>query len=847
MVAHSEINHSGVFIFPRQDLTESEKIKEYGSVEEWGIYIIKAIDQMVFYRSNANDDGKTSYSKAAMSENIDLVRHGIFETEDYKKLIRPYGNNVSYEFPVDLTHYPIINKKIELLRGEEIARPFNFNVINCTDDSASSFQEERSNLIYSALQDSLIQLFQAREDPNNNDAETVQKIEQEFQSKLKEIEKYAEFSYSDHLEAAANSLLKYFIHNQDLLTLFNRNFFNYLCTGAEIYRIEVKDNEPYVRMVDPRFFDYDYFSFEDYIEDPMWCREVEYLTAAEIHARYYEYLEDEDVSYIERTKGFNATYPELDNFYGYALERSNSISSSQIRVGHYEWRGLKKVKILTYTDENGNELKEILPEDYKKKPGDQIESHWIPERWEGIRIGYELFIKVQPIEDQYTSIENLAKSQSRYIGIKANFSMVDKLKKYQYLYNITMYQLKLMMARNKGRAFIMDVAQIPFSKNWTVEKWLSYLDTHGIAFINSAELDPDTKERSSFNQFSAADRSTGEQIQFLIQQLEFVKNEMAEISGITNQREGNISASETYGGVERSVTQSSAITESLFWLHNQIKKKVLQRVLDIAKSTYKPGRKLSFILNNRARQVLEIPEDFSLGEFGVFVTDSGDESKVINEIMQLAQTALQQKEITLDKYIEARVTRSLSSMASIFREATQETNERANQQNQAAQQQQQAQIEADKQKIDFEYQKKLEIEQLKANTAIEVAKINAESRVLSFRTDMDADINDNGIADVVELDKLKLERERLELDRQTKNRELDIKEKDIQGKKELEAIKVDAERQKTDMELEKMAAQTEADVTKAKVQAESAHAQAQANQMNPAFAQQNQESNNPNI
>lgn len=772
---------SGQFRFPPQNLTIAQKKQQYGGEYEWGVATIKAIDQIVLNRGGMYST-IPYYTKNIMTENINLVRHGVFNIENFKRLLEPYGSNVSLEFPVELEHFPIINKKIELLRGEEISRPFNISVINSTDDALNTFQEERASMIYQLLQETFVAIYKSRQNLEANDTDVLAAIQQQFEKKLKEIEKYAEVSYSDHLESVANSLLKYFIHSQDLTTLFNRNFFNYLCTGSEIYCVEILDNEPHVRIVDPRYFDYDSPSFEDFIDNSAWCRELEYITAAEIYERYYDYLTDDDVELIEATK--NYTYNSLDLGYsgGEFIEHGAGTNTSLIRVGHYEWKSLKKVRVLTTYDENGIEYKEILDPKYKKQPDDIIEVKWISERWEGIRIGLDVFIKVQPIPDQYTSLENLSKSQSRYIGLKAGFSMVDKLKKYQYLYNVTMFQLKLMMSRNKGRGFVIDMAQIPKTSGWTIEKWLFYLDQFGISVINSAELDANG-DRSTFNQFSSIDRSTGDQIQFLVAQLEFIKNEMSEISGITNQREGNISASETYGGIERSVTQSSAITESLFWLHTQAKKKVLQRLLDIAKSCYKPGKKLSFILGNKARTVLEIPEDFSLGEFGVYVADSGDEAKMITELLQLAQVALQQKEITLDKYIEARSTKSIAAMSAIFKEAAAETNERANQQNVANQQQLQQQAELNKQAIDQEYAKKMEIEKLKSETSIEVAKIAAESRVLSFRTDLDADINDNGIADVVELDKLKLERERLDRETALKSRELDIKEKDIEGKK----------------------------------------------------------------
>jgi hypothetical protein len=57
------------------------------------------------------------------------------------------------------------------------------------------------------------------------------------------------------------------------------------------------------------------------------------------------------------------------------------------------------------------------------------------------------------------------------------------------------------------------------------------------------------------------DASQGDIIQQDIQLLEFIKQEMSEVMGITQQREGQISNRETVGGVERSVLQSSHSTE----------------------------------------------------------------------------------------------------------------------------------------------------------------------------------------------------------------------------------------------------------------------------------------------
>jgi len=57
------------------------------------------------------------------------------------------------------------------------------------------------------------------------------------------------------------------------------------------------------------------------------------------------------------------------------------------------------------------------------------------------------------------------------------------------------------------------------------------------------------------------DANQGDIIQHDVNLLEFIKHEMSEVMGITQQRMGQITNRETVGGVERSVLQSSHVTE----------------------------------------------------------------------------------------------------------------------------------------------------------------------------------------------------------------------------------------------------------------------------------------------
>ena len=86
--------------------------------------------------------------------------------------------------------------------------------------------------------------------------------------------------------------------------------------------------------------------------------------------------------------------------------------------------------------------------------------------------------------------------------------------------------------------------------------------------------------------------------------------EMSEVAGITKQREGQIANRETVGGVERATLQSSHITEWLFTIHEDLKKRVLECFLETAKIAFK-GRKIKFnyILNDGSNLLVEIDGD----------------------------------------------------------------------------------------------------------------------------------------------------------------------------------------------------------------------------------------------
>ena len=217
-----------------------------------------------------------------------------------------------------------------------------------------------------------------------------------------------------------------------------------------------------------------------------------------------------------------------------------------VNVWHVCWKSFKKIFYVTTTDENGQLQVDIVDENYKEVGTEvSIEPDWIVEVWEGYRAGNDLYFGIQPIEYQHVSIDNPNSQKLPYVGAVYSAtnskprSLVSILKPLQYMYITLWYRLELALARDKGKVILMDATQIPKSMGITPERWMHYLSSVGVAFVNPYEgnpSDPSGSRAAAFNQFQSVDLTQGQIIGEYIQLMDKIESLAGTISGITEQR-----------------------------------------------------------------------------------------------------------------------------------------------------------------------------------------------------------------------------------------------------------------------------------------------------------------------
>lgn len=805
--------------FPRQKLPLSKKGKKWQ--EDCVNYIIG--------EGNVTSGGNSTSYYGELQTYYNLY-NSIFDEKDFKSITNPF--KVEDGFPATPHDFNIIRPKVDLLIGEETKRPLNFRVIRTSQEATSEMQEKEKQMILQYIEAAIT----ARMSP-----EEAQQFQEQLQSgeimPPEQIAKYMDKDYKDIVENTAYHSLTYLREKLDLDNEFIKGWKDGLISGREIYYVGVLNAEPYAERVNPICFSYDKSPDLEFIEDGSWCCRKMRMPITEVYDRYYDKLEEKDIDKLEemigstpgRNLGDRSPVDMGIQLRIYDNPIFEGSGKSLVNVWHCCWKSFKKIFYVTTTDDAGQPQINIVDETYQPVGNEvSIEPDWIIEVWEGYRAGSDLYFGIQPIEYQHVSIDNPNSQKLPYCGaIYSNTnskprSLVSILKPLQYMYIVLWYRLELAIARDKGKVVNMDITQIPKSMNISPAKWMHYLSSVGVNFINPYEEGWNIPGReggkpAQFNQITALDLTMSNVIAEYIQLMDKIEELAGTISGITQQREGAVSSSEMVGNVERSVVQSSHITEPLFWVHNQCKRRVLNMLLNTAKGAWEETgkQKLQYIFDNGERAFLDITSKFYYEDMDVFVSDTSKDLENIQKLQQLIQPAMQNGASLLEA-AEILTNDNFNIIKQKLKDM-QTRQEQIQQQQQEAEAQQQQQLqqmqnESKQQELMLqEAQMDLQRYQIDQDnqTKIAVAQINA------YRGTEELDQDQNGIPDPIEIGKQAIEQQKI-------NQEAYNKRYEAKQKREIEDQKIQLEKDKMKHETELQKAKDDAAYEREKLKARTA-------------------------
>jgi len=789
------LNHS--YFYPEQFVSASKKQKPQwikSTLDYFANIAFAQYRQNIKFRKNYRlFNGEFNFDDYTNEPQIQEIISYLSDTPDQEP-----------EIPQHLKHYPIVNPPINQLKGELINRPFKYKVKAVDDASVDENIDFRTDLIREFFMNKMAARLEGV--PEEQLEQIQAEMMAEIQNKI--------LDYTSTAEEWGNKVLNALKYAFRLKEKSSQAFLDFLITGQEFhhfypdnsrigfnYKVENPSNVWYLANRNAM-----------YTTDCWALGTIEVLSMSEIVERYN--LSGEEVKHLNsrslqnlRNNEYSPLSPALpdpnDPLWQLTFENVGDFANGGIDHNVFSfnsqhaftvvtcyWQSKKKIYKRQYIDEEGYLQDQFVSEDYKydKTMGDiALDEIWINEWWKGVKIGADIYIDVEPLEySQTPPIVGIVNTTRNTQGK----SLLDLLKPYQVLYNICMNQLWELLEKEIGVVFLGDLKVVPKKDSQDpIETMLWNAKNRGSLFIDTSP--ENTGGAVQFNQLSRVDLTRTAEIQSRIQLAQALRTEAYELVGITRQRLGSMTPSETATATKEGLAQSFSQTETWFSWHDNVMQQVYQTMLEMAQYTelQKPTSTLNYLNSELETVFLRITKNELLRELFVFVTSYAEDRVTLEQLRSLAQPALQNG-AELIEIFDLYTAASERSLRKVLEGVQERKNSMQQQQMQQQQQQMEMQNQQFQAKMQMEAQQKAEEAQredmnkeLDRQNKLDVERLRGIANESSFSQDKDLTpllIQQTNIAK--EQSKLRFEQLKNEDQNKLKTRELDLKEKDIDTK-----------------------------------------------------------------
>ena len=832
------IRYAYLNIFPDQFKTEKEKMDESWIKNTMDYFSNKAYAEYVKNRDT-------------FVKNYDLMK-GILRMEDFyqEPEVRSFTDVLTsdLELPAYVKMYSIITTPVNELVGEISKRPDTFRVKAFDDDSkAEELQFKTDTLQQYVIDQAKQQILEKAAmqgiqiEPEELDQKSLEQVKDELDSYTSIAEKWAnhiltcqkaEFNLKEKSEDAFRDLLisaREFYHiyednskigfnievanpkNTWFLTTPDRKFISdptgraqgaYAAGTVQVMELsEIIESIPDLTKEE---IDHLRSSLQDY--GLINVRESNLGNPDAIPGQDSVMYDTFDPLVLQTRMIIESEMKENNDGLKDFLGLTNNVSSfgyKYVVVRSY-WISKRKIGKLIYIDEMGNEQSMLVDETYKSgtMPTQQsLEWGWINEWYQGTKIGPDIYhikpfklLNYCPIIGTTYEVKNTEAK-----------SLVDLMKPFQVLYNVCMNQLYKLLEKEVGKVQLMSLRHIPIPKDGDAQDaldiWEMEARNRGVVFVDDSP--ENLKSPSSFNQFTALDLTRTQEIQSRYTLAQQLKAECWELIGMSQQRMGSVSASESATGTNTAIQQSYSQTEPLFIAHEYVLGQLYQSIIDAALyvESVKPQSTLSYITNEGQSAFVQVNgTDLKFRDLKVFLTNRPEDTQMFNELRQLSQAIIQNGG-TLYDVVELYSSKSQRELKKTFKDLRDRQIAQQEQQMQLQQQQQQAQQQQAQAAQEFAIQQHQEQlahddyqKQLDRLSKEKIAIISATG----YGNVASEDENANQVPDVMEIS-------RLAHDQDIAAKDYQVKMADMQSKNRQAADKMSIEKGKLQVTRENMA------------------------------------------
>lgn len=250
-------------------------------------------------------------------------------------------------------------------------------------------------------------------------------------------------------------------------------------------------------------------------------------------------------------------------------------------------------------------------------------------------------------EDDKENVLSLSYVGARYNVVNGEtISLQEECENFDNALDINMYQILKELNRSKGKILAYNRDTLPKGK--TVKDIMyEALNDQFLSYSASGQSNTIGKDITLTDMFKEIDLSVSSTFPYLIELKQELQATLDKLTGINENREGDIAASSTATNAQSSIRASKTITEGMFYLMGLYTEKVFVRLCETTKLTwglYKT-EKAKVILGDKLFKFMQVTQSIAYQDYGIHLLDGGKELSLREKWERNSEAALNAKDL----------------------------------------------------------------------------------------------------------------------------------------------------------------------------------------------------------
>ena len=576
------------------------------------------------------------------------------DIEDFNHITTAYG----LQNALDLEFTPIIKPRVDILIGEMLRETFRYTVTCLDKNTINKIENEKEKERLKALLDyAQMQLQQMGETPPIYAQKAVEDI----------YKKYGD-SYKSNYVKGVYFLMEFFRSDNrfDLKQKLKQYFLDLLLTGEAYYRVKPGPGlvDPELEIIKPENMYYNKNTNSQYLDTTDCIVHRELYTRQQVLEKFGYMLSEDDLKnlFSSWSEVKQQNYPQYSRADVRTLDAIGDLRGSYftqwsfnpyetVEVYHVEFLSHNKVEDEEVTAGDFN-IEPISNENYAFPQANGMTTgdggvdgekwKWREDRYEGYRIGQNVYFGMGKTIEVHRSQDNPYKAGFSYDGITYNdrngepYSLGLALAPIQDKYDLLMYFRDNLIANSGVKGSRVNLAAIPkvFGKDFNerMSKFISYRK-QGVEFI-----DPTEAGAELFQHYGDFDNSIdGNGLKAIGEVLGSLEAQADILTGVNRQMYGNIEEKDAVTNVKVGIERSSLMVKDYFELLKVSRERIFNRMIQTAQVLYKKGKRGAYILGSNQITFEVVAKDFVHSDYGINVTMDGEDAMRVERVQRVAE------------------------------------------------------------------------------------------------------------------------------------------------------------------------------------------------------------------